>query len=228
MQIPRSTLSDYERGHTEPNIELLVKMAAHFEVTVDGLVNSDLSHQDYEIMRNKDLRILAITVDNDNNGNIELVDRKAEAGYLEGFYNPEYLSELPKIHFPNIPQGTYRGFEVNGNSMLPIEPGTVLICSYIESLDHIKDDKTYVVVSKQEGIVYKRLTNDNKSKKLILTSDNTEYPPYEIAYTEVAEVWEHYAHLCFSDEQLASKDNVDTKLEDIQRTILALQKNMKE
>jgi len=217
--IPRTTLGDYERGKTEPNIEMLIKFAEYFDVKIDKLLRKNLSHADYEIMRNKDFRILAISVDQENKGNIELVDTKAEAGYLESFQNPEYIRDLPKIHFPSMPEGTFRGFEIQGDSMLPIEPGSIVICSYIERLSEIRDDHTYVVVSKNEGLVYKRLRSDQKKKQLILTSDNELYLPYKIDYAEVDEVWEYFAHLSFSDSKVTFNYLLEEKLSDMHRKV---------
>ena len=157
LDIPRTTLGDYERGKTEPNIQMLIKMADHFEIKVDDLIRQNISHHDLEIIRNKDLRVLAISVDQENRENIELVDSKAEAGYLESYHDPEYIKELPKLYMPTMPQGTYRAFEIQGESMLPMESGSIVICEYIENLTAIKEMKTYVVVSRHEGLVYKRV-----------------------------------------------------------------------
>ena len=210
LGIARSTLGDYERGKTEPNIEMLLKISKHFDVTVDALINSNISHRDLEIIRNKDMKILAISVDSENKQNIELVDRKAEAGYLESFHDPEYIRDLPKLHFPGVPDGSYRAFEIQGDSMLPMAPGSIVICSYIESLHDLKDDKTYVIISNQEGVVYKRIKNHEGEKQLTAISDNAVYPPYTISYTEIAEVWQYFAHLSFSDAKVL----IDHWLED--------------
>jgi transcriptional regulator with XRE-family HTH domain len=219
MDTARTTLGDYERGKTEPSIETLIKLAAYFNIKVDDLICTDLSHQDLEIFRNKDLKVLAISVDQDNNGNIELVDTKAEAGYLESFNDPEYIKDLPKIAFPSIPEGTYRGFEIRGDSMLPIEPGSIIICKYIEKLEEIKDNKTYVVVSKNDGLVYKRVRNLKEEYTLFLQSDNETYLPYKLDYKEIAEVWQYFAHLSFSDARSTFNDMLDDKLSDIQRKV---------
>ena len=142
------------------------------------MVRKDLQKEDYEIIRNKHMRVLAITVDKDNNENIELVESKAQAGYLDNFNDPEFISELPKIYFPMIPEGTFRGFEIRGDSMLPMEPGNIVICSYVENISDIKDDKTYVVISMEGGIVYKRLKVMKNQNSLLMISDNTAYEPY--------------------------------------------------
>ena len=226
LNVSRTTLGDYERGHTEPNIDTLINMANLFEVKIDELLKQDLSLKELEIIRNKELRVLAISVDSSDRSNIELVDTKAEAGYLESFQDPQYISELPKVYFPNMPQGTYRGFEVNGDSMLPMEPGSILICSYVEKLDYIKNDKTYVVVSKDLGVVYKRVRNMANEQKLILTSDNEVYSPYSINYSDIAELWQYYAHLSFSDAKINIDNILEERLLDIQLRVKEIQSKM--
>lgn len=219
LSVPRSSLSDYERGHTQVGIETVIKIADIFDVKIDELLREKLSHQDLEVARNQDLRILAISVDADHHNHIELVETKAEAGYLESFSDPEYIRDLPKIAFPNIPQGTYRGFEIHGDSMLPMESGSIVICSFVERLADIKKDKTYVIISKSEGVVYKRVRPDFSHQKLMLISDNESYLPYSIDLNDVGELWQYYAHLSFSDSKKTFNDMLENKLQDIQSKI---------
>ena len=219
LGLPRTTLGDYERGNTEPNIAMLIKLADTFQVSIDELVRTNISHKEYEVIKNKNMKVLAITVDKEKKGNIELVESKAEAGYLESFQDPEYIKDLPQIYFPKIPSGTYRGFEINGDSMLPMESGSIVVCSYIEKLANIKNEKTYVVISKQDGLVYKRIRNNKKEKTLSLISDNQAYLPYEIPYQDIAEVWEYYAHLNFSDLKISMRNEMENALSDIQRKV---------
>ena len=219
FDIARTTMGDYERGKTEPNLEMLIKISRKFDAPIHDLILNDLSFNELEIARNDGLRILAISVDRDNNENIELVNTKAEAGYLDSFNDPEYISELPKISFPNIPQGTFRGFEIHGDSMMPMESGSIVICSYVENLHQIKDDRTYVIVSKENGLVYKRLKTNDHEQKLILISDNDSYLPYEINFSDVAEIWQYYAHLSFSDTKSTFNYMLEGKLSDIQKKV---------
>lgn len=222
LQIPRTTLGDYERGHTEPNIELLLTITDHFEVSVDDLLRRKLANKDLEIISNDNLKVLAISVNDDNEGNIELVDTMAEAGYLESFQDPEYIRDLPKLRFPNIPEGTYRGFEIHGDSMLPLESGSIVICSFVESLRDVKNDHTYVVASQRDGLVFKRVRNDPVNQCLVLISDNDRYLPYEIAYEDVDELWAYYAHLSFSDVKRSFQSQLDDKISDIQQKVTAI------
>lgn len=219
MSIGRTSLGDYERGRTEPDISSLIKLSDYFSISIDDLIRKDLQKEDYEIIRNKHMRILAITVDKDNKENIELVESKAEAGYLENFNDPEYISELPRIYFPIIPEGTFRGFEIRGDSMLPMEPGNIVICSYVENISDIKDEKTYVVISKEGGIVYKRVKIPEKGNSLLLISDNPEYRPYAIPMEEIAELWQYYASISLSDPKIVLENLFDDRLDAIHRKV---------
>jgi transcriptional regulator with XRE-family HTH domain len=222
LAVLRSSVSDYERGHTQVSIESLIKISDIFNVSLDALLRKNLLHHDLEVMRNENLRVLAISINADNQSNIELVDTKAEAGYLASFADPEYIRDLPKISFPKIPHGTYRAFEINGDSMLPVEPGSIVICSYIEQLQDVKKGKTYVIISKSEGVVYKRAIPDFNNKRMILNSDNEVYLPYIIPYDEIAEVWQYYAHVSFSDTKPTFMTTVDNKIQDIHRKVSEL------
>ena len=228
LDFPRTTLGDDERGKNEPNLSMLTGIADLFGVSIDELVRTDLSHQDYEIIKSKDLRVLAISVDSHNDGNIELVNTKAEAGYLESYSDPEYIRDLPKIAFPNIPTGTFRGFEINGDSMLPIEPGSIIITEYVEDFNAVKDDKTYVIVSKNEGLVYKRVKKLRDQDQLLLFSDNEFYSPYPIELSEIAEIWQYHAHLSFSDSKQLFNSLLEEKLNEIQAQLRVIDEKMTE
>jgi hypothetical protein len=108
--------------------------------------------------------------------------------------------------------------------MLPMESGSIVICAYVESLKDIKKDRTYVVISKSEGVVYKRLRPDFDNEKLILISDNENYLPYHIALEEVDEVWQYYAHLSFSDARFTFHNMLEDKIQDMQKKINEMHK----
>ena len=65
--------------------------------------------------------------------------------------------------------------------MLPIQPGSIVIGEYVDNWKKINDGLTYVVLSRHDGIVYKRLFNQvEENGTLTLRSDNTAYPAYPI------------------------------------------------
>jgi hypothetical protein len=204
LEIKRSLIGSYEEGRAKPNYEVLAVIAKTYKVSIDSLITRDLRltekvsiFTDEQLdVAGKGLRVLAITVDKDNKENIEMVPVKAAAGYLNGYGDPTFIKELNRFRLPFLPAGTYRAFEIKGDSMLPLPPGSVVVSEYIDDWTKIKDGQTYVILSKQDGIVYKRVFNQiAESSSLILRSDNTSYPAYSIQTQDILEVWRAVLHI---------------------------------
>jgi transcriptional regulator with XRE-family HTH domain len=226
LEIPRTTWSGYELGKVEPNINMLQKISNFFNQPIDRLLNQRIDFDDFEIAKGDNLRVLAITMDSDQRENIELVYSKASAGYLDGFQDPEYISELPKMYIPNLPSGSYRAFEIQGDSMLPMPSGSLVISKYVESLKDLKDDKTYIIVTQKDGIVYKRVKNHTDQNKLTAISDNEVYSPYTISYEDIQEIWRYHAHIVFSDARQQKTDWLQETVLDMQRKLSQMEKKM--
>lgn len=213
MEIKRSLVGAYEEDRAEPKYELLKKFAEFYELSMDELIN-EIINDKWKPKPKSDpanIRVLSISVDSDDNENIELVPVKASAGYLNGFSDPQFISALPKFHLPMFKQGTYRAFEINGDSMLPLQSGTIVVGEYLENWNELKPNDTYVIISKGDGLVYKRVGNkfkENKSLKLI--SDNPVYEPYNIAGEDVLEIWKAKAYISTSFPEPAPEPTLET------------------
>ena len=226
LEIPRTTWSGYELGKVEPNITMLRKISKLFDQSIDRLLKDRIDFDSYEIAKDDHLKVLAVTMDNDQRQNIELVYAKAEAGYLDSFQDPEYIRDLPKMYIPNLPSGTYRAFEINGDSMLPMPSGSLVVSKYVESLKDIKDDKTYIIITHRDGIVYKRVNNHPDKKCITAVSDNPVYPPYTISYSDIREVWRYHAHIVFSDARQQQADWLRDTVMDMQQKLAKMEKRM--
>ena len=226
LSLPRTTLGDYERGHTEPNIETLIQICSIFDISLDSLLKERLAHLDLEVLRTVQFRVLAISVNADNRQNIEFVSAKARAGYLESYQDPDYIKELPKMYFPSIPEGSYRAFEIQGDSMIPLDSGSIVVCSYVERIEELKNDRTYVIATHLDGIVYKRVLINPDRTSLTAISDNPTYPPYKIRYQDIAEVWSYYAHISFTDTKEAVEHALDERISDIQQNVQYIKEQM--
>lgn len=225
LGLPRTTLGDYERNHTEPNITMLCRIAGYFNVGLDDLLKHKM-HQLQGKSTDRDFKVLAITVDPSNRQNIELVDVKAEAGYIESFQDPQFIKQLPRMHIPRMAQGSYRAFEIHGDSMLPMESGSIIIGSYIEKISDIKNDQTYVLIHKSEGIVFKRVRVLKEKKELQLISDNSYYEPYTIPFQQVGELWQYKAHIGFNDLKSSMDRLVDDRISDIHKKVNQIYKKV--
>lgn len=194
--VKRSLIGAYEEGRAEPNISNIIKFAEVLDVGVNEIISLDLSIENPVIYQSKkDVRVLSITVDYADNENIHLVPVKAAAGYLNGYSDPEYISELPVFNVPGMKNGTFRAFEISGDSMLPLVSGTIIVSRYIEDWETIKNGTLAIVVTETEGLVFKRLFQDNRNEQsFLLVSDNTVYDPYKVELQEIKEIWEAKAY----------------------------------
>lgn len=191
--ITRSRLSSWEEHRASPPIDLLIKLSEYFNISVDSLVKIDLSKvQDLrDLLKIGGNRILfPVMVDQDGKDLVELVPIKASAGYLRGYSDSEFIENLPRISLPYAVSGKYRGFPIKGDSMPPLESGAYVVGQYVEQLDDIKDGDTYVVLTQNDGLVYKRLYNKiAEDGSIHFHSDNKAYLPYRLAAEEIFEVW---------------------------------------
>jgi hypothetical protein len=122
---------------------------------------------------------------------IPFVPIKAAAGYLAGYGDPEFIDELNTFTLPMLAGGDYRAFEIVGDSMMPTPSGSVIVGERMQSIEDVKSNQTYIVVSKNDGIVYKRIMKNNKQKnKMTLVSDNPSYQPYSVNADEILEIWQ--------------------------------------
>ncbi|GAA3649901.1 XRE family transcriptional regulator [Flavivirga jejuensis] len=193
LQVPRSRISSYEEGRSAPTIEMLILISDYFKLPIDILLRNDLTKAtDTSFIEVGNQRVLfPITVDNDNNNLIEVVPIKASAGYLAGYDDPEYIEHLEKIKLPFLPTGKHRAFPIKGDSMLPMKSGSYVVGRFVEDRNDIKSGKTYVLVTLNDGMVYKRVINNIElNNSLLLISDNKMYHDYSVPINEVLEIWE--------------------------------------
>lgn len=202
--IASSSISAYEQKRSTPKITTLLKYSKFFNRNLEELVTEDLGQVEKEQQKNhkgKELRILPILVDNQNKELVSLVPVKAAAGYLTSYNDIEFIGELPKfsLPFPELSENkTYRAFQIEGDSMLPVPSGAYIICEYVQDWELIKDNSCHVVISSDDGIVYKRIKKDLKNNQFIMQSDNTDYLTYELSMNRIDEVWKALGFVSFN------------------------------
>lgn len=191
LLITRSRYVKYEDGTSEPPIEILLRISKYFSISIDLLVSVDIRKYPLEEMLNlPDNRILIpITVDSSGNNQIEIIPQKASMGYLNGYSDPEYIESLQTISLPFLRNGKFRAFPADGDSMPPYKDGTFIVGKYVENLADLKTDKTYVFITTNDGITYKRFQFHERNF-ICVKSDNNFYEPLKIPLTEIKEIWE--------------------------------------
>jgi transcriptional regulator with XRE-family HTH domain len=186
LRIKRSLLGAYEEERAEPRLDVLESVCDMFKLTLDELLRKDLSdNKGNYLARRRALKMASGRPD------IPFVPVKAAAGYMAGFNDPEFVDELNTFTLPMLTGGNYRAFEIIGDSMLPTPSGSVIVGEKVNDLEEVRNNAACIVVSRTEGIVYKRVQKNGRQKnKLTLISDNPSYHPYTINAEEVLEMWQ--------------------------------------
>jgi transcriptional regulator with XRE-family HTH domain len=185
LAIKRSLIGAYEEERAEPRLEVLEVVCSVFKLSLEDLLLKDLSDQgESYLAKRRKLKQVS------ERSNIQFVPVKAAAGYLAGYNDPQFVDELNTFTLPMLGPGEYRAFEIIGDSMLPTPSGSVIVGEKVEHVDHVKSNNAYIVVSRNDGIVYKRIQKNTRTKaSLTLVSDNSQYPPYTVNTDDIAEIW---------------------------------------
>lgn len=141
---------------------------------------------------------VVVVDEEDMENRVPLVPVYAQAGYLNGYGDPEYIKELPMYSIPGMRNGTFRMFQVEGLSMYPtLQSGCYVVGQFVEDWEHISDNRIYVVVTTQ-GVIVKRVLNRiEKYGSLYCRSDNRVFPHISVSLNDIMEVWECKMHLSF-------------------------------
>lgn len=209
LEVTRAKINAYENEvNVNPTVDDLSKFTNLFKISVDSLLwinlkrltelqlrNLEAGNDEY-IMGTK-IRVLATTVDSKNRENIEIVPIKAKAGYLLGHSNPEFIGSLQTFQLPVLSTNKkFRMFQIEGDSMLPIPDKSFIIAEFIQDWNDLKNGQACVIITKDEGIVFKQVTNNLKIDRTIsLHSLNPLYSDYSVKGSEVMEIWKFVSYI---------------------------------
>lgn len=234
LNLTRSSYSGYENNVAEPGLQTLVQLSIIYGISLDIILKKDLSsYSENELssllqepgdLSGSNLRILTSVVSESNEELIEMIPEKARAGYSLGYSDPEYLKILPTFNLPFLSKDRkYRSFPIKGDSMPPVSEGSYVVAEYIQNWMLIKNETPCVVVTKEEGIVFKIVYNHlTENQTLVLHSTNPFYEPYEVKARDILEIWKFVNYI--------SPDLPEIKLDDQQlsRSIQQLREDLKE
>lgn len=223
LRIKRSLLGAYEEERAEPRIDVLEIVCDIFKLTLDDILRKDLSdNKSNYLAKRRALKLAGGRTD------IPFVPVKAAAGYLAGYADPEFIDELNTFTLPMLTGGNYRAFEIIGDSMLPTPSGSVIVGEKVDSLDEIKNNAACIIVSRNEGIVYKRIQKNGRSKnKLTLVSDNPSFHPYSVNTDEIIEMWQaQYVIAKANTQNRWDMTQLSNIVSDLQEQVISLKKRM--
>ena len=248
--------SDYERGKSTPPLDILLKLSDIFRISMDDLVRSNLSigkifenqKENLETQKGKKIgKILGknigdftqnaplkvgaempktVVVTSQNEELVPLVPVKARAGYLIGYGDIEYMGKLPVYSFPNLRPATYRVFEVEGNSMFSCLADKDRVLARWANATEINNDRVYVLVTANEGILIKRCLNKVSEGVIICKSDNNhkgEYPNIVLEVNQILECWYVQERLT---KQLPNPNDFYRRIQDMEADITLLKQKL--
>ncbi|MEW7277265.1 S24 family peptidase [Aquimarina sp. 2201CG1-2-11] len=197
LQIKNST-ADIERGKTKISGKVVARLLQEFNVNPLWLFGE--SSQKKLKVYSGDVSPKVVTVDSEKNENIVLVNVKAAAGYPHNVQDLDWYQQLPAfdIPLPEYRNASYRGFQVEGDSMLPLlEPKEWVIGKAVNNLSEIANNTVCVVVL-EDSVVVKKIRKSEDASVITLISLNTEYLPYTILSHQIVELWEVNSKLSFN------------------------------
>lgn len=225
LNIKRSLIGAYEEERADPRLDVLEMVSDIFKLSLDELLLKDLANTaESYLMKRRNMKL----AQQGEKNLIHFVPVKAAAGYLAGYADSEFIDELNTFTLPMLSGGNYRAFEIIGDSMLPTPSGSIIVGQKATSLDDVKNDTPCIVVSRSEGIVYKRVVRNNRSKnKVSLVSDNPVYQPYQVNAEDIAEIWQ--AQLVIgkiAEQQRWDVNSLANLVNNLQNQVSTLKKKM--
>jgi DNA-binding XRE family transcriptional regulator len=208
----KNSTADIERGRTKLSGHVVMKLLLHYSINPLWLFGE--SRQKEIDLYRKDTMPKVVTVSHDGQDNISMVNQKAAAGYPHNVQDREWYKKLPAFDLP-LPQyrhATYRGFQVEGDSMLPhFKPEDWVLAKAVENLNYATNNKVYIIVL-YDSVLLKKIEKQGDEKYLKLISTNEIYPPYTIETKDIQELWEVTSKLTFSVNE-HSENSILKKLE---------------
>ena len=174
--------ADIERGKTKISGKIVMELLRQFNIN-----RGDVSPK-------------VVTVYDEGDDSIVLVNQKAAAGYPHNIQDVEWYQSLPafSIPLPEYRNATYRGFQVEGDSMLPnIRPNEWVLGKAVPSISEASDSRIYIVVLKDSVLVKKLQKVANSPERVRLISLNPEYLPIDVPVSDIQELWMVNSKLTF-------------------------------
>lgn len=194
----KNSTADIERGRTKLSGKIVSELLRQFEVNPLWLFGE--SSQKYLALSKEDVSPKVITVNSSEEENIILVNQKAAAGYPHNVQDVSWYQQLPAfdIPLPEYRNATYRGFQVEGDSMMPnLRPGEWVLGKAVPSIKEVSYSKIYVVVL-FDSVLVKKIQKMEDPYKILLVSINEEYPPVQVLVSDIQELWQVNSKLTFS------------------------------
>ena len=234
FNLARPSVGAYEEGRAEPKIDTIVQIAHYFGLSIDLLLNKELTINDlykFDVIVGDQVDGKVSRVDEDASakpqGGIALVLLDKYVEYIVNYQNKDFISKLRKIYLPVTRKEKSRAFQLSGSEMEynhnGLHHGDILLCYQIEGLTRkkIEKGKVFVVVTK-ENIIIRRVTGTGK--QIEFSSDDPNYSSMYFDTGEILELWEVYG---VYSTYLNPPSAVEARILEIENDIREIKKRLK-
>ncbi len=202
-----ATTADIERGKTKITGKIVMELMAQFNINPLWLYGK--SFEKHIDSSRGDVSPKVITIDTTGDDSILLVNQKAAAGYPNNIHDMGWYQTLPafNIPLPEYRNASYRGFQVEGDSMLPnIKPNEWVLGRAVPNITEATDSKIYIVVLRDSVLVKKLQKVPNSSQAIRLISLNDQYLPIDVKVKDIQELWMVNSKLSFGVDEPAESN----------------------
>ncbi|MFY0601786.1 MAG: helix-turn-helix transcriptional regulator [Cyclobacteriaceae bacterium] len=201
FNLARPSVGAYEEGRSEPKIDNVIQIANYFRISIDVLLTRKLTVSEiysFDLLNEKLNKAHKLDVDENtikrkpSNPGIGFIKVNEYLDYIVNHNSIDFIQSLSQIHLPIKPSTLHRAFEMNGSEMeyhqQGIHHGDILVGTQIpmEKLSSL-EEKVVTIVHKN-NVTTRRMEKTSKDK-IILASDDPNYPHMEVLVSDIMEVW---------------------------------------
>ncbi len=112
--------------------------------------------------------------------------------------------------------------------MPPVDEGSYVVAEYIQNWASIRNATPCIVVTKDDGIVFKIVNNLlSSTQSFELCSTNPLYLPYLVHVNEIVEIWKFVNYISPSISEIRVDDQKLTRsIQDLQREVMDLKRSI--
>ncbi|HLW30237.1 MAG TPA: hypothetical protein VKX29_05205, partial [Brumimicrobium sp.] len=105
----------------------------------------------------------------------------------------------------------------------PVSSGSHVVAEYVQNWETLKNNQPYIIITKEEGIVFKIVNKiPGKDNVIQLSSTNPLYEPYLLDINEVIEVWKFVNYISHDLPEVTISEN------DLLKSVKGIQKQVNE
>lgn len=225
FDIKRGTLGAYEEGRSEPKIDTIIKVAHHFNLSIDLLLTRELTKNELsEYLQNGN----EVSNDRSLHYSIPCLGVQQIPMMIKNQCNPSYQETLPFLNLPYPIQGKFLGLIIDEVELLRHDldfyPSDILIGEYVDLRDtSYMEDETIAFAFLEDELLLGRF--EQKEDTYVLKGTQMLSVDREIQRSEIIHLY--IVRSVYHSRLPNSSTNVLDKLDFLQAQIESIRKSVK-